>query len=146
MNVSNEKAYIAFTITREGQDFVYAVPIENVDAVISADGKAPYAVLPGTPEYVLCVMNPYGGRFVSIINLLNLFGFSFRPKTADVIVLIIFSGQMIGVPAKNAYLISAYPDELSDDAITGTKVFTHNKTQYFVLDVPRLYNYLNLSA
>lgn len=146
MNVSNKKDYIAFTITREGQDYSFAVPVENIDAVISPDGKASYAVLPGIPEYVLCVMNPYGGQFVSIINLLSLFGFSFRPKTADIIVLIVFSGQMIGVPAQNAYLISAYPEELSDDAITGTKVFTHDRTQYFVLDIPRLYGYLNLSV
>lgn len=145
MNVLGEKNYIAFNITREGQDYVFAVPIENVDAVISPDEKAPYVVLPGTPEYVLCLMNPYGGQFVSIINLLSLFGLSFQPKTADVIVLLIFSGRMVGFPAQNAYLVSAYPGELSDDVITGTKVFTHDKTQYSVLDIPRIYDYLGLS-
>lgn len=71
MNVLDEKNYIAFTITREGQDYVFA--------------------------------------------------------------------------AQNAYLVSAYPSELSDDVITGTKVFTHDKTQYSVLDIPRIYDYLGLS-
>lgn len=145
MNVSNEKAYIAFTITHGGQDYIFAVPIENVDAVISLDEKVSYAVSPGTPEYVLCVMNPYGRQFVTIINLLSLFGFSFRPKKADIIVLIIFSGRIVGVPAQNAYLISADSGELLDDTITGTKIFIHNKTQHFVLDIPRLYEYLSFS-
>lgn len=146
MDALNEKDYIAFAITHEGQENVFAVPIENVDAVISSNGKVSYTVLPDTPEYVLCIMNPYGRQLIAVINLLRLFGSSFQPKKADVIVLIVFSGQMVGIPAQNAYLISAYPDELSDDVHTGTKVFIHDKTKYFVLDIPRLYDYLNVSA
>lgn len=142
MNISDKKNYIAFTITCEGEDYVFAIPIENADAIITSDSTAPYAVLPNVPEYILCVMIPYGGEMFTIINLLSLFGFSFRPKTAAVIVMINFLDRRIGVPAQNAYIISACPNELLDDPMTGTKILVQGSKKYFVLDIPRLYDYL----
>lgn len=146
MNLSNKKDYIAFTITCEGQDYIFAIPIENTDAIFPSNGNIPYAVLPNVPEYVLCVMTPYNRQPITIINLLSLFGFSFHPETAAVIVSIIFSKQKIGVPAQNVQIISACPDELMDDPITGTKIFSKGETKYFILDIPRLYDYLYLNT
>lgn len=142
MNISDKNDFIALTITCENQDYIFAVPIENIDAIISPNMNIPYAVFPNAPEYVICVMTPYGDQPITIINLLNLFGFSFNPETADVIVSIIFSKQKIGVPAQSARIVSACSDELLDNPITGAKLFVQGETKYFVLDIPRLYDYI----
>lgn len=143
MSTFGKKQYIAFTIEDESRNYVFAAPVENIDALVPLTGKTPYSIPPRACSRVLCVMNPYG-KLVTIINLLSLFGCSFVPKDANtnVIIVLNFQGKAVGVPAQNAQLVSAYPHELTNHEATGPRVFAHGEVQYYVLDIPRLYRYL----
>lgn len=141
MGEFEKKQYVAFTIENQEQNYVFAVPVENIDALVPLTREIPYTIPPHTYSHVLCVMNSYG-KLVTIINLLNLFGIPFIPKTANVIIVLNFMGKVMGVPAQRAHLVSAYPHEMSADKATGTKIFEREEVQYFALDIPRLYEYL----
>lgn len=141
MGEFGEKQYVAFTIENQEQNYTFAVPVENIDALVPLTKEIPYAILPHTSSQVLCTMNPYG-KLVTIINLLNLFGVPFVPKSANIIIAFNFMGKIIGVPAQSAHLVSANPHEMSADKATGTKIFERKEVQYFALDIPRLYEYL----
>lgn len=141
MGEFGEKQYVAFTIVNQEQNYVFAVPVENIDTLVPLTREIPFAVLPHTSSQVLCVMNPYG-KLVTVINLLNLFGIPFIPKTANIIIVFNFMGKVIGVPAQSAHLVSACSHEMTEDKATGTKIFEREKVQYLALDIPRLYKYL----
>lgn len=133
--------YVDFTIEDGQKNYVFAAPIENIETVVPLTRKIPYTVPPRAHSHVLCVMNPYG-LFVTVFNLLSLFGLLFTPKTANIIVIFNFSGRRIGVPAQSAHLVSAYPYELSDDEATGTKIFMNGEVPHFTLNIHRLYESL----
>lgn len=133
----NENQYIAF----EKQGYVFAVPIENIDALIPVMRDTAYAVPSCAPNHILGVINPYG-KLVTVINLLNLFGGDTIPETVNLVVILRNFDKLLGIPAQNAHIITAFSSELSDDKTTCTKIFTRDRTQYFVLDIPRLYEYI----
>lgn len=141
MGEFGETQYVAFVIENQEQNYVFAVPVENIDALVLLTREIPYAILPHPSSQVLCVMNAYG-KLVTVINLSGLFGMLFVPKTANIIIVFNFMEKVIGVPTQSAHLVSAYSHEMSDDKATGTKIFEREEVQYFVLDIPRLYKYL----
>lgn len=141
MEEFKENQYVAFSIEYHGRSLVFAVPFENVDALVPLTGETRYAVQPQAPSEVLCVMNPYGKQ-APIISLLDLFGVSAAPQKANVMVMVTYMGKVIGFPADSAHIVSARPQEMIPNESTGTSVFERDNEPYFTLDIPRLYEHL----
>lgn len=138
-----EQQYIAFNTGFEKRDYTFAVPVENIGALLPAPEKDSYVILPHVPDHVLCVMKSYE-QPVTVINLLKLFGFSYIPETANIVVILNYAQKSIGIPAQSAYMVSTPENQLTDNELTGTKVFTKNDTEYYILDIPRLYRYIGI--
>lgn len=120
---------------------MFAVPIGKMGALIPLLKGIAYTIPPCAPAYVLGVVKPYG-QFITVIDLLNIYGFSTVEQSANLIVVLNHFNKMIGIPAQNAHLVSALDEELTDDQFTGTKVLLREGIEYFILDVPRLYEYI----
>lgn len=138
-----EQQYLAFDTGFQKQDYMFAIPVENIGVLLPAPKEDSYVILPHVPDHVLCVMRSYE-QPVTVINLLKLFGFSFISEAATTVIILSYAQKSIGIPAQSAYMVSTQKNQLTDNELTGTKVFTKNDTEYYVLDIPRLYRYIGI--
>lgn len=53
---TKEQQYIAFNTGFEQRDYMFAVPVENIGALLPAPREDSYVILPHVPDYVLSTL------------------------------------------------------------------------------------------